>query len=184
LFSHIISDTAMNYQDTLAFAVMYIEEDSLERIHELLEVEFNEYFVDLKQYSEKSYRELYRAGTEMKLTPGQILWKRDDPGDYLVLILQGELDVFLPDGRGEILLETYGPGAAVGELSAIDGLPRSAAVRAKTQGKVMKIAGSVFRELIQRTPDILEDLFWQQVNRVRKLNHELTGKKYGARIRE
>jgi CRP-like cAMP-binding protein len=179
LFSHILSDTAMNYQDTLAFAVMYIEEDSLERIHELLAVEFNEYFVDLKQYSERSYRELYRAGTEMKLSPGQILWKVDAPGDYLVLILQGELEVFLPDSRGEILLETYGPGAAVGELSAIDGLPRSAAVRAKTRAKVMKIAGSVFRELIQRTPDILEDLFWQQVNRVRKLNHELTNIKHG-----
>ena len=176
LFSHILSDTAMNYQDTLAFAVMYIEEDSLERIHELLEVEFNEYFVDLKQYSQKSYQELYRAGAEMKLTPGQILWKVDDPGDFLVLILKGELEVFLPAGQGEILLETYGPGAAVGELSAIDGLPRSAAVRAKTRGKAMKIAGSVFRELIQRTPDILEDLFWQQVNRVRKLNHELMKK--------
>ena len=88
LFSNILSDMAMNYQDTLAFAVMYIEEDSLERIHELLGVEFNEYFVDLKQYSKKSYHELYRAGTEVKLTPGQILWKVDDPGDYLVLILQ------------------------------------------------------------------------------------------------
>ncbi|MEI6071284.1 MAG: ATP-grasp domain-containing protein [Verrucomicrobiae bacterium] len=174
LFSHILSDTAMNYQDTLAFAVMYIEEDSLERIHELLGVEFNEYFVDLKQYSQKSYQELYRAGTERKLAPGQILWKADDPGDYLVLILQGELEVFLPGDHGEILLETYGPGAVVGELSAIDGLPRSATVRAKTRGKVMKISGSIFRELIQRTPDILEDLFWQQVNRVRKLNHELT----------
>ena len=184
LFSHILSDTAMNYQDTLAFAVMYIEEDSLERIHELLGVEFNEYFVDLKQYSQKSYQELYRAGAEMKLTPGQILWNVDDPGDYLVLILQGELEVFLPGGQGEILLETYGPGAAVGELSAIDGLPRSAAVRAKTRGKVMKIAGSVFRELIQRTPDILEDLFWQQVNRVRKLNHELTKNPHRERAQE
>lgn len=176
LFSHILSDTAMNYQDTLAFAVMYIEEDSLERIHELLGVEFNEYFVDIKQYSQKSYLQLYRAGTEMKVTPGQLLWQVGDPGDYLVLILKGELEVLLPSGQGEILLETYGPGAAVGELSAIDGLPRSAAVRAKSGGKVMKIAGTVFRELIQRTPDILEDLFWQQVNRVRKLNHELAKK--------
>jgi|GEM_PF-769300 len=176
LFSHILCDMAMNYQDTLGFAIMYIEEDSLERIHELLEIEFNEYFVDLKQYSQKSYQELYRAGTEMKLSPGQILWSVDDPGDYLVLILQGELEVFLPSGEGEILLETYGPGAAVGELSAIDGLPRSAAVRAKTRGKAIRIAGSVFRSLIQRTPDILEDLFWQQVNRVRKLNHELANK--------
>ncbi len=178
LFSNILSDMAMNYQDTLAFAVMYIEEDSLERIHELLGVEFNEYFVDLKQYSKKSYQELYRAGAEMKLTPGQILWKVDDPGDYLVLILQGELEVFLPAEHGEILLDTYGPGAAVGELSAIDGLLRSATVRAKTESKVMKIVGSVFRELIQRTPDILEDLFWQQVNRVRKLNHELMKKNH------
>ena len=176
LFSHILSDTAMNYQDALAFAVMYIEEDSLERIHELLGVEFNEYFVDLKQYSKQSYQELYRAGTELKVSPGQLLWNVDDPGDYLVLILQGELEVSLPRAQGDILLETYGPGAAVGELSAIDGLPRSATVRAKTQGKVIKIAGCVFRDLIQRTPDILEDLFWQQVNRVRKLNHELMKK--------
>ena len=176
LFSHILSDTAMNYQDTLAFAVMYIEEDSLDRIHELLKVEFNEYFVDLKQYSKKSYQELYRAGAEMKLAPGQVLWNVNDPGDYLVLILQGELEVILPTDHGDILLETYAPGAAVGELSAFDGLPRSATVRAKTRGKVMKIAGCVFRDLIQRTPDILEDLFWQQVNRVRKLNHELMNK--------
>ena len=180
LFSNILCDMAMNYQDTLAFSIMYIEEDSLERIHELLEVEFNEYFVDLKQYSQKSYQELYRAGSEMKLAPGQILWQVDDPGDYLVLILQGELEVFLPSDQGEILLETYGPGAAVGELSAIDGLPRSAAVRAKTKGKVMKIAGSVFRDLIQRAPDILEDLFWQQVNRVRKLDHQLREKHHGG----
>jgi CRP-like cAMP-binding protein len=116
----------------------------------------------------------------MKLTPGQILWQVDDPGDYLVLILKGELEVFLPAEQGEILLETYGPGAAVGELSAIDGLPRSAAVRAKTKGKVMKIAGSVFRDLIQRAPDILEDLFWQQVNRVRKLDHQLREKHHAG----
>ena len=176
LFSNILSDMAMNYQNTLAFAVMYIEEDSLERIHELLGVEFNEYFVDLKQYSKKSYQELYRAGTELKVAPGQILWKADDPGDYLVLILQGELEVYLPSDHGDLLLETYGAGAVVGELSAIDGLPRSASVRAKTRGKVMRIVGSIFRDLIQRTPDILEDLFWQQVNRVRKLNHELMKK--------
>jgi hypothetical protein len=180
LFSNILCDMAMNYQDTLAFSIMYIEEDSLERIHELLEVEFNEYFVDLKQYSQKSYQELYRAGTEITLTPGQILWQVGDPGDYLLLILKGELEVFLPGDQGEILLETYGPGAAVGELSAIDGLPRSAAVRVKTRGKAMKIAGSVFRDLIQRTPDILEDLFWQQVNRVRKLDHQLSEKHHGG----
>jgi len=176
LFSNILADTAMNYQSTLAFSVMYIEENSLERINELLEIEFNEYFVGLEQYSKNSYKELYRSGTEMKLAPGEMLWNMNDPGDYLVLILQGEFEVFLPDGEQEILLGTNGPGSTVGEMSAIDGLPRSASVRAKTPAKVMKIPGSTFRHLIHNTPDILEDLYWQQVNRIRKLNQQLIKK--------
>jgi len=176
LFSNILADNAMNYQSTLAFSVMYIEENSLDRIQELLEIEFNEYFVGLEQYSKKSYKELYRAGTEMNLSPGTYLWNMGDAGDYLVLILQGELDVFLPGDEEEISLGCYGPGATVGEMSAFDGLSRSASVRARTQAKVLKISGSSFRKMIQNTPDLLEDLYWQQVNRVRKLNHQLMKK--------
>jgi CRP-like cAMP-binding protein len=179
LFSHILSDMAMNYQSSLAFAVMYIEENNLDRIHELLEVEFNEYFIDQKQYSRQTYTELYRSGSEVNLTAGQILWQVGEPGDYLVLILQGELEVFLPTDNGEVLLGTYGSGSAVGELTALDGLPRSASVRAKQNAKAIKIMGSTFRSLIQRTPEILEDLFWQQVNRVRNLNQEIIRLKQG-----
>lgn len=173
LFSNILADMAMNYQSSLAFAVMYIEENSLEKIHELLEIEFNEYFINQKQYSQQTYTELYRAGTEMNLATGKILWQVDDPGDYLVLILDGELEVFLPSKSGETKLETFGPGSAVGELAAIDGLPRSAAVRATKPTRMIKINGCAFRGLLHRIPDILEDLFWQQVNRVRKLTKEI-----------
>jgi len=176
LFSNILADNAMNYQNTLAFSVMYIEENNLDRIHELLEVEFNEYFVGLDQYSKKSYLELYRAGTEIKLSPGEYLWNMGDAGDYLVLILQGELEVFLPTEYEDILLGTYGTGATVGEMSAFDGLPRSASVRAKTQARIMKITGSSFRKILHNTPDLLEDLYWQQVNRIRKLNQQLIKK--------
>ena len=176
LFSNILADNAMNYQNTLAFSVMYIEENNLDRIHELLEVEFNEYFVGLDQYSKKSYMELYRAGTEIKLSPGEYLWNMGDAGDYLVLILQGELEVFLPTEYEDILLGTYGTGATVGEMSAFDGLPRSASVRAKTQARIMKITGSSFRKILHNTPDLLEDLYWQQVNRIRKLNQQLIKK--------
>ena len=184
LFSNILADTAMNYQSTLAFSVMYIEENSLDRINELLEVEFNEYFVGLEQYSKKSYMELYRAGAELQLAPGEILWDMNDAGDYLVLTLKGELEVFLPSDEGEIMLGTYGPGTTVGEMSAIDGLPRSASVRAKTHAKVMKISGTNFRKMIHNTPDLLEDLYWQQVNRIRKLNQQLMHKTNCTKVNE
>lgn len=169
LFSNILSDTAMNYQDSLAFSVMYIEENSLERIEQLLNIEFNEYFLGIDKYSRRSIQELYRTGTELSFAPGEFLWRRDDVGDYLVLILEGELSIYLSSPKGEILFLTYGPGSAMGEASALDGLPRAASVRAKTQAKVLKISGTCFRRLLRTTPDLLEDLFWQFVSQTRKL---------------
>lgn len=120
--------------------------------------------------------ELYREGTEMNLSPGEYLWEMGDEGDHLVPILQGELDVLLPGDCGERLLGTYGLGATVGEMSAFEGLPRSASVRAKTQAKVLKISGSGVRKMIHDTPALLEDLSWQQVDRIRKLNQQLMNK--------
>ena len=37
----------------------------------------------------------------------------------------------------------------------------------------MRISGTVFRHLVHNAPDILEDLFWQQIDHVRALAHLL-----------
>jgi CRP-like cAMP-binding protein len=61
----------------------------------------------------------------------------------------------------------------VGELSSVDGLPRSATVRAGTACEVMKISGADFRALLHAMPELLEDLYWQQVERVRRLSRQV-----------
>lgn len=175
LFSNIITDTALNYRNTLAFSVVYFEETSLEKIYELLKVEFNRFFIPLSGYSPTTYNELNRAGMKIHLRKNTLLWETGEPGDYLVLVLEGELEVYSPSGGKETILDTMGPGSIVGELSALDGLPRSACVRTKTDCVAVKIMGPVFRKLLNRIPDILEDLFWQQVNRVRNLNRRISG---------
>jgi CRP-like cAMP-binding protein len=37
----------------------------------------------------------------------------------------------------------------------------------------MKISGADFRELLHTTPDLLEDLYWQQADRVRRLSRQV-----------
>ncbi len=175
LFSNIITDTALNYRNSPAFSVVYFEENSLDKIYELLRVEFNQLFVPLSGYSETTYRELNSAGLEIHLKKGAVLWKTGELGDYLLLVLKGELEVYLTSGGKEKILDCIGPGSIAGELSALDGLPRSACVRTKSDCVAVKIMGPVFRKLLNRIPDILEDLFWQQVNRVRNLNREIAG---------
>jgi len=175
LFSKILTDNAMNYQKQLAFSVAYIEESSLEKIFGLLNVEFSDFFIHVKQYSRTTFHHLYQAGIKVQIAADETVWEKGDLGDYLLLLLAGEMEVFTNNKKGEeIILDRINSGNIIGEFSSLDGLPRSASVRTKKDCVAIRISGPAFRKLLSRVPDILEDLFWQQMNRVRKMDKLIT----------
>jgi diguanylate cyclase (GGDEF)-like protein len=122
-----------------------------------------------------SFGDLGPLGRERVLDPGATLWQEGDPGDHVVLLLEGRLEVShqTPDGE-EIVLRHLYPGAVAGEMAALDGQARSATVRARTASKVLLIAASRFREFLRERPDVLEQLFWLQLERVRSLTWRVT----------
>ena len=121
------------------------------------------------------YPELSRLGTETRLDGGAILWREGDPGDSVALLLEGTLEVVHapPDGE-EVVLRTLDQGAVVGELASTDGRARSATVRARTPCRLLKIPAADFRNLLRRRPDVLEELYFMQVERVRSLTRQVT----------
>jgi len=122
-----------------------------------------------------SFTELSRLGTEARLEQGAYLWREGDPGDHVVLLLEGFLEVTHNTPEGQIVvLRTVETGAIVGEIAALDGRPRSATVRASTPCKVVRIGANVFRQVLLRRTDILEELYWLQVDRVRSLTRQVT----------
>jgi diguanylate cyclase (GGDEF)-like protein len=122
-----------------------------------------------------SFADLTPLGSELSLPAGTILWKQGDVGDHVVLLLEGALEVTheLPGGD-EVVLRTLHPGAVAGEVAALDGQNRSATVRARTDCRVLRIPASAFREFLRLRPDILEELFWMQLERVRSLTWRVT----------
>src|SRR5262249_40860742 len=74
----------------------------------------------------------------------------------------------------EVLLRTLEGGAVVGELAGTDGRARSATVRASTPCRLLRIPAPDFRNLLRRRPDILEELYWLPVGRVRSLTRQGT----------
>jgi diguanylate cyclase (GGDEF)-like protein len=122
-----------------------------------------------------SFADLTHLGAEKPLSAGTILWKQGDAGDHVVLLLDGALDVTheMPGGD-EVVLRTLHPGAVAGEMAALDGRARSATVRARTDCRVLGIPASSFREFLRSRPDILEELFWLQLERVRSLTWRVT----------
>jgi CRP/FNR family transcriptional regulator/CRP/FNR family cyclic AMP-dependent transcriptional regulator len=58
---------------------------------------------------------------------GMILFHKDSPGQILYLIESGLVRIFILSENGqEITLDLHGPGECFGELSLLDGKPRSA----------------------------------------------------------
>ena len=67
------------------------------------------------------YMDVYRA------TPGETIIREADGGDYMLLIIEGAVDIFKRGMRDEQQhMTTVGPGMTLGEMSMIDGEPRFA----------------------------------------------------------
>jgi diguanylate cyclase (GGDEF)-like protein len=122
----------------------------------------------------KTLEELKRIGEESEVSRDALLWRQGDSGDEVVVLLEGLFDVVREGPEGEpVVIRTVDAGAILGEMSALDGHTRSAAVRASTQCRVLRVPGEEFRSLIRSRPDLLEELFWQQVAWVRSLTEEV-----------
>jgi len=66
---------------------------------------------------------------EVQIPEGQVLFNYGEPGDCLYVIRSGKAEVFFKDDTGtRIVLEIAGSGDVVGELSLLDGGPRTASV--------------------------------------------------------
>jgi diguanylate cyclase (GGDEF)-like protein len=92
----------------------------------------------------------------------------------VVLLIEGVLEVTHESPEGDVvILRTLEPGSVIGEIASLDGLARSAAVRASTRCRVLRIKSDVFRATVRERPELLEELFWQQVRRVRSLTEQV-----------
>ena len=91
----------------------------------------------------------------------------------LYLIASGTVQVYMTgvDGR-ETILSFLERGDFFGEMSLIDGEPRSASVRTVTDAQLMIIHREPFLTLIRQTPEIAMSLLSEMSKRLRKANKQ------------
>ena len=86
---------------------------------------------------------------------GASIVEEGEAGDALYVILSGEARVLkrTEDG-GEVSVEMLGPGDVFGEMALLDGIPRTATVRAHSPVDALRLDGTVFRALVRLKPEI------------------------------
>jgi CRP/FNR family cyclic AMP-dependent transcriptional regulator len=78
-----------------------------------------------------------------------------DPGETLYVVVDGRVEITAPDERGNHLtLDTLGPGSVFGEISLLDGGPRSATVRAVTDVRLLGLARDAFHAVLREHPAV------------------------------
>ncbi|HLX89955.1 MAG TPA: cyclic nucleotide-binding domain-containing protein [Acidimicrobiales bacterium] len=94
---------------------------------------------------------------------GSVLTRQGASGGLAFVIATGSAEVV----RGGRRLARLGPGDVVGEMSLIDGEPRSATVRALTDMEVLEISADDLRRLLRRAPTVVRKLLEALSERVR-----------------
>ena len=112
-----------------------------------------------------------------RFEPDEILVDFDDLSTVVYFLVSGEVRILIrtPSGKEVIFGEMRG-GQFFGELSAMDGVKRSANVTALTRGEVCIISAAVFREMVFSSQPVAERLFRLLTGRVRELNARLMEK--------
>lgn len=108
----------------------------------------NELFAGL---NDSQFEKLARIFEEQTYPQGAVIFSQGDKGDRLYLVREGFVEVVAEkSGAEDRALVHLGPGQSVGEVALIDQGPRSATVRAITDGTVIASVGrDAFEQLCE-----------------------------------
>jgi CRP-like cAMP-binding protein len=97
---------------------------------------------------------------------GDVIFAEGDKGDAMFVVRTGEVAI----ERGSRVMETLGGGGVFGEMALIDGSPRSATVRAKTDCEVAPINEKTFLFLVHETPFFAIAVMRTLADRLRRMD--------------
>ena len=108
------------------------------------------------------------------LRASETLFKAGDEGTGFYRLEKGALKVILTSPQGEQrIVALLTPGAIVGDLSMIDGLPRSASVLAVTAAELSFVSRTAFMDCTNRHPEIYHYLTSLLANRLRETDETI-----------
>lgn len=119
--------------------------------------------------------DLVALGARRRYTAGATLFVAGDVAHEVLVVVSGAVKIIVGSAEGEeVVLDVFEAGALLGELSAIDGKPRSATVVALGPVEVLAVAASAFNEFLDRHPAAMRILLTEVVDRLRvRVRHQL-----------
>jgi CRP/FNR family cyclic AMP-dependent transcriptional regulator len=121
-----------------------------------------------RSLDEKELHRIVEVGKEVRFDPGKVVAEQDGGAAGFHLILDGEVSVDV-SGRERARLRS---GKYFGEMSLIDGKPRSATVRAEAPTTTFALTSWQFLPLLDEYPSISRALLVELSGRLRRVEQD------------
>jgi CRP/FNR family cyclic AMP-dependent transcriptional regulator len=116
-------------------------------------------------FNEAELRRVAALSRIVEAPAGTVITQIGDAGDSFFVIIDGMAAVRTPVGAGSQLQ----PGDFFGEMSLLDGEPRSATIVATTDLRLLIVDRAHFWRLLDGTPDLIRGILMILSRRVRRL---------------
>ncbi|MGE5380941.1 MAG: DUF2225 domain-containing protein [Methylocystaceae bacterium] len=117
---------------------------------------------------------LARSGSVRKYTPDEVFFFEGETGTEMFIVLAGKVHVYTNGVEGfPISICKLGPGDFFGEMSLLEGLPRSASIQALEESTVIVINSQNFSTVMAEQPDMALRIMKGLSGRIRQLNDDI-----------
>lgn len=121
--------------------------------------------------SRRDLRRLAEHADVVSFRPREAIVQAGRPGGTFYVVLQGEANVVLNDRT----IGNLRPGDFFGEISLLDGGPRTASVVADTPVTAIRIFKRSFDRVISEEPTVAAKILAVVAKRLRQAEHSITG---------
>ena len=112
--------------------------------------------------------ELIGAARPVSVPARDWLFHEGDAGDCIYVVVSGRMRVVAERDDQQLVLDTLGPGAVLGELAILTGAQRSASVQALRDTELLEIDGVQFELLLDNDPGLAVGLARALAERIQR----------------
>lgn len=114
----------------------------------------------LAHWDEGRWRRLLAFTEHRRFRAGDLLVRYGDEDSSMFIVTLGQVEVLLPSRgpRGWRVAGWVEPGSVVGEQAFLDGRPRSATLRAGSDGELLSLSRDAYDRFALREPDLAREI--------------------------
>ncbi len=134
-------------------------------------------YAPFKTFDGNDLEALGSVGEEKSVKKDELVFDEDSKGDSMYVIKSGSVKILKKVKNQENTIAVLNPGEFFGEMALLDGLPRSATVRATADSEVLMVSLDGYQKLRREKPHtalkLMDIIIKVLSNRLRQANKNL-----------